>query len=427
MASALDARRGSGTPLPLPPGVLSVLFVTVAPLAGQEAQQARIVIGPESHVASDPEGRPMVEPHLSVRPGDPAHLLLGVIVSSPDLTDTDCSTFVSFNAAESWARHEFGLSSCGDPWGAILEDGTAVMTLLGARPDEAGEDGAVELLVYRSEDGGRSWPEPPMSLGRGHDHQTIAVDATGGERHGTVYVASVQSVRRPEPERSANALFLARSVDGGRSFEEFRSYPLALDFNAMTPAVLPDGRLLLPFSDYGRRAPGGQAPLEVERDWLVFSADGGETMSAPYMITDACARTWSELSVDASDGPNRGRLYYACNDGAYENIRVHRSDDGGLSWSEPMSVNQESARRPYARTPGLEVAGDGTVGVMFYDGRGSGSFMHIFRCQRAGAARLHPYLDGLGLDGGYRSRTSFRPASIRAIGLGEIRPTRSVR
>lgn len=350
----------------LPPG----------PVRGQA-----LVTDSERHVAADPDGQPMVEPHLAVHPDDPDHLLVGVIVIPADMGAGDCASLVSFDGGESWTRHDFGLADCGDPWGMILDDGTAILTLLAARPGERGEEARVELLVYRSEDGGRTWPDEPMSLGPGHDHQTMAIDRSKGARHGALYVASVQTVRRPEPERYGSAVFIARSDDGGRTFETYRHFPTGLSHNVQEPAVLADGRLVVPYSDYGRRTPDGEARLEPQRDWAVISADGGETVSPPYMITDACARSWSEMSIDASGEPYHGRLYYACSDGDYERILVARSDDG-LTWLDPVQVNQASGRRPYARTPALALGPGGTVGVAFSDGRGSGSYMHIFRCQR---------------------------------------------
>lgn len=350
--------------------------------ATSRATEAEIIVGEDVRLAEDPGGRPLVEPHLSADSSEPDHLLVGVIALPPDMTGGDCVAYTSFDGAESWIRHPLGLRECGDPWGAILDDGTAVLTVLGIPPDS--EEEAPELLVYRSEDGGRTWPDPPLSLGRGHDHQTLAVDRTGGTLHGSLYVASAQIVRRPEPERYLYSVFLARSTDGGRSFADTaRVFPMGASLNAMTPAVLSDGTLVVPYSDYARRTfGGGEAALEVERDWALVSTDGGRTFSPPFMVGDECERSWSELAVDASDGPHRDRLYYVCNDDAFERVLMHRSADSGISWSDPETLNRESGRRPYARTPAVEVNEGGVPLVTFHDGRGQPAYMGIFRCQR---------------------------------------------
>lgn len=343
----------------------------------QGLQTSRIAAGPEAHVYADPAGRPLVEPHLAISPSDADHLLVGVIASSADMAAIDCTVLTSFDGGESWAAHELGHSSCGDPWGVILADGTAVMTVL-AEPPDAPEE--VHLLVYRSADGGRTWADPPISLGGGHDHQTLAVDRRDGVE--TIYVASARDTRRPDPERYATGVFIARSTDGGSTFESDIHYPLGMSINAMTPAVLEDGTLIVPFTDFGRRAVGGRGALDIERDWALLSSDGRHTVSAPFMITDACERSWSVMALDRSGGPHARRLYYACNDDVFENVWVHYSDDGGLAWSMPLAANSASGRNPYARTPSLAVSASGVVAASFYDGRTGMGFQREFRCQR---------------------------------------------
>lgn len=349
------------------------------PAAAPGAAGPGIVVGAERRIDGDSLGRSLVEPHLSVNPSRDAHLVVGVIVSDRDLAEPDCRLLASFDGGETWTGHDLGLSYCADPWGVVLEDGAAVMTVLGRPP--GGSD--IELLVYRSEDGGRTWSLPPVSLGPGHDHQTVAVDASGGERHGTLYVVSARDVRRQGPERFGAAVFVARSEDGGRSFAEpEHHFPLGTGVNTVTPVVQEDGGLLIPFRDYARRDAEGLAPLDVERDWIALSLDGGATLTPPFMISDRCERSWSELGLDRSGGPWDGRLYHVCNDGEYAGIWVHSSDDGGFAWSAPDRVAPGPARRPYGRAPALEVAPGGTVAVSYYDGSRGPGFMRQLRCQR---------------------------------------------
>ncbi|MCI0624688.1 MAG: glycoside hydrolase [Acidobacteria bacterium] len=166
-------------------------------LAVSVAAQSSLPAGPgpiveaERLVASDAQGRPLVEPHLAVDSSKPNHWLVGVIVIPADYSRQDCAAFVSHDGGKTWSRHDFDLYKCADPWVTFLADGTALLTLLAARTQRA--DG-IELLVYRSTDAGRTWSEP-VSLGRGHDHQTLALDRSGGAHHGTLYVSSLQDSR----------------------------------------------------------------------------------------------------------------------------------------------------------------------------------------------------------------------------------------
>ena len=358
--------------------IMCILLASVVS-SGGAVQDPTVRIGADRLVAADRAGRPIEEPHLAVNPRDPRHLIVGAIVSSADLSQTDCLILTSTDGAETWNAHELGLASCGDPWGVILEDGSAVMTVLGTPPGSRSE--RVDLLVYRSADGGSTWPGTPVSLGANHDHQTIALDATGGPRHGTVYIVSVQDVRR-ETGGYFSSVFVASSRDNGKSFPDTsRVFPFVMAFNTMTPQVLTNGTLVVPFSDYSRRASDGSGSLDEERDWVLISTDGGTTFSPPYMVTGVCERSWSVLAVDRSVN-HRDQLYYVCNDGDFNGVWVHRSPDGGSLWSAPTQLNRGSGRSPYARTPNIAVNSDGIVAVTFHDGRGEPGYKGIFKCQR---------------------------------------------
>ncbi|MGH9367834.1 MAG: sialidase family protein [Thermoanaerobaculia bacterium] len=362
---ALGIPIASGAPPPEPtppaPSVLEVAEDRVVSTGGPDA--------------------PLVEPHLSIDPRNADHWLAGaIVISKPDLSAMDCAALATFDGGKTWRRRDLGWSDCADPWTAVLADGTGVLAVLA-------DD---KLLVYRSPDGGRTWPFPPVSLGGGHDHETLVLDRTDGEPAGSLYVLSVQSTTEKTTGKRRDAVFVARSDDGGRSFREpTRVVPSNLSFNTMTGAVLSDGTLAVSFSDYERRGPSGPVWLASGRSWLLISADGGATFSAPLWISGACGRSFPSLVADESRGPGRDRLYWVCNGRAdgltpnpdYERILVQFSADRGESWSEPLSINVGSGRRPYVRTAAMAVDRDGIVGVSWYDGRNEREkIKSIFQC-----------------------------------------------
>lgn len=327
-----------------------------------------------------PPAAPLVEPHLSVHPTNPKHLLAGVIVvPKPDMTTTDCAFLVSFDGGAAWQRRDLGLTDCADPWTAFLPDGTAVISVLA-------RDG---ILVYRSGDGGRTWGEPVYFAGS-HDHETLAVDATSGPRAGSLYLLSVESTKEAASGQRRDAVFVARSDDGGRTFgEPARVIPSNLSFNTMTGVVLSDGTLVVSFADYGRGTLAGSVWLDAPRAWTVRSPDGGKTFSAPIWMSQACNRSFPTLTADASQGPFRDRLYWTCNgssDGRtalpdFERISLEYSPDRGERWSEPLRVNSGSGLRPYVRTPAIAVNRDGVVGISWYDARNEKNRTKtIFQC-----------------------------------------------
>ncbi len=351
--------------------VLSVLVVAVV-ASGEDPKASvprAIRVGEDRPVSIGGSVVPLVEPHLSVDARSANHWLVGVIaVSKADLSETDCVALATFDEGMSWSRHDLGLKECADPWTVILSDGTAILSVL------SGE----ELQVYRSADGGKTWNEPPVALEQGHDHETLVVDRTDGPRRGSLYVLSVQSAVEPATEKPRNAVFVARSDDGGRTFvKPTRVFPGNLGFNTLTGAVLADGTLAVSFADYQRPSPEGTVWLERGRAWLLLSRDGGRTFSAPMWICEDCGRSFPVLAADESRAAFRDRLYWLCNgrsDGLtqtpdFERILLHRSADLGEKWSEAVGVNSGSGRRPYMRTAAVAVDGSGAVGVTWYDGR----------------------------------------------------------
>jgi hypothetical protein len=84
-----------------------------------------------------------------------------------------------------------------------------------------------------------------------------------------------------------------------------------------------------------------------------------------------------DLAVDYSSGPNAGRVYVAWQDHqdnpfGDDLILLSHSDDGGLSWSAPVKVNQTPSGTftDQAFEPTVHVNSAGVVAVSYYDFRG---------------------------------------------------------
>ena len=356
----------------------ALLFATLDADAQEVRSDSTIRVLSEGRVARDPDGYPLTEPYLAVNPDDGNHLVaVSIVVTAPDLTSRDCAAFASFDGGLRWTRTDLELdSTCGDPWIAFAPDGTVLVTLL-----------SDEVFVFRSTDGGLSWSDVPVSFGSSHDHETMVVAPGEVSGSGTVYLVSRQTAERPDTGRRLNSVFVTRSTDNGLTFDDpTRLFPLGLSFNTMTPVVLTDGTLVVPFSDYLRRAANGDFIwLREQRDWVVMSTDRGHTFSVPFLISTACEKSFPSMAVDLSSGPFQDRLYFICNDRDFEAIYLHFSPNG-RRWSDPIRVNKVTSEwkwpQPYARTPAIAVNGDGVLGVSWYDGRNGGrSYLGIFRCQ----------------------------------------------
>ncbi|WP_405573659.1 glycoside hydrolase [Streptomyces sp. NBC_01167] len=279
-------------------------------------------------------------------------------------------------------------------------------------------------LSVRSDDDGATWAAPAV-IAREPD------PAEGGVAAGPVVVDPrsprvmyAVTPRFPATERSRNQALIARSSDGGRTWQ---SPHLVVDsgeghmVSGHRLSVLPDGTLV----DVYTLIRFGGPVLSVQ---ATRSTDGGRTWSAPVKVSDLrtkwlfqdpesgeqVSHTTSLLSDSAVD-PRTGRMYAAWQDarfssGAADGVALSSSGDGGRTWSEPVKVNRTPAGIPaphqQAFTVSLDVARDGTVGVAYSDFRHNDARAPLFtdrwlvRCRPLASAAGGCHLPTAGTDRG---------------------------
>lgn len=130
------------------------------PGPGGSTDPARSV-DPHLTVVSDvlvgrPGPLPYTEPHLAVHPDDPDRLLAVAIVGysrSAGRAPWDCALMRSDDGGRSWVEERLGIGRCADPW-VILTGDTAWVAALGDATSVGGSRG---VALLRSPDGGGSW------------------------------------------------------------------------------------------------------------------------------------------------------------------------------------------------------------------------------------------------------------------------------
>jgi BNR repeat-like domain len=331
-----------------------------------------------------------VEAHVAIDPRDPKHLIgswqqdrwsnggaNGVLAA------------VTFDGGHTWSVTAPKLSRCTggtydratDPWLTISPNGIAYH--IGYVFDWSAPNRA--MLVSRSTDGGRTWSDPialqaDTSGGVIMDKETITADPLDPN-----YVFAVWNrltVHADEKENTGPAWF-ARTTDGGVTWETARQiYDPGPDTQTVSNqiVVLPDGTLLdLLLVLTENSSLNARATVAVLR-----STDRGVSWSPTHIsiaesefvgVNDPkngrgirSGNVVPNIAVDRA----KGTLYVVWEDARFsgmerDGIVLSTSTDGGLTWSMPVRVN--GAPGAGAFTPTVAVAGDGTLGVTYYDTR----------------------------------------------------------
>jgi hypothetical protein len=350
-----------------------------------------------------------VEPWIAVNPANPSNII-GVYQQDrwSDGGARGLLASVTHDGGATWSRSSAPFTFCSggtaanggdferasDPWVTFSPNGVAYQIALNFN----GSDFTNAITVSKSTNGGDTWGPLTTLIREGiplafNDKESITADPFDSN-----YVYAVWDRGRfPSDQASFNALhafsfrgdiMFARTTNGGVSWEPARPIfaPRANQFSIGNQiVVLPNGNLVdITFIGQGSGQQHGIGNWDVA---VLRSTNRGATWSAPITVSDVHAasvrdpdtgeliRTGDilpEIGVDRATGA----LYAVWQDTrfsappvghAYPGIALSKSTDGGLTWSEPVQVNQ----RPDvpAFTPSVEVASDGTVAVTYYDFR----------------------------------------------------------
>ncbi len=262
------------------------------------------------------------------------------------------------------------------------------------------------IFLARSTDSARSFttsfvyqPQEGNAKTVNNRRPMVALDPRNSSN---VYVTWIQT-SMGDKSRS----MIAASSDGGRTFAApFElAEPIAQGGYQARAAVGPDGvvHAIFPGGGFTAQAPPGQpAPQAPVRP--VFyrrSADRGRTWSDPVEIDPGSAGFSHNRKHLLAADPDSGTLYavwYGVQNirpvlGEDTDILMRVSRDGGASWSDVVTINDEAGRanvRHY--DPGISIAPNGRVDVAWYDFRDSpqpeadneaapfnrGGFQHVY-------------------------------------------------
>jgi hypothetical protein len=297
----------------------------------------------------------------------------------------------SFDGGHTWAITSAAFSRCtggnaanggdferaSDPWLAVSPNGTMYALSLSFSGEVLQPGSSSGMLVSRSTDGGMTWG-PVSTLIRDdaqffNDKGSVTADPTDANFAYAIW-------DRLSTANDGPAWF-ARTVDGGVTWEAAHAiFDPGAGNQTLGNLILvqPTGPLVNVFIEIDA-PPGGAISTNIR---AIRSPDHGSNWSNPVTIaesqsigaidpqTGAGVRDGSDLFSAAVD--RSGTLYVVWQDsrfsfGAHDGIALSRSTDGGLNWSAPVRVNDQSGVAAF--TPAVHVRDDGVIGVTYYDFR----------------------------------------------------------
>jgi len=368
-------------------GALLVTGCDSAPKASEPSlPPPRIISGPVSAAAAcrgpSPSGRP-AEPSLAAAPGDPRQLV-ATWLENPAGT----VVAVSHDGGGSWSRSPLpSLLTCAggryartsDPWVSIGQDGVTYVAVLGVRPATA-LGTTYDIVVTVSRDHATTWETPVVvesatAPPTQPDKEAILADP----RHpGAAFAVWVDYQVTSGVEPRVNQVMFARTSDSGRTWSTPAAIYSGNDEAQQNQLLMTSAGVLIDVFVEGPSLPfaAHPPPLPVKIR-LMRSTDQGKTWSAPI---DAAGFTYTNAVVPGTDTPLRfsgqnitavsaGNAVYVSwfeDHSNFSTIAVARSEDAGLHWRRPQLVVREKGE---AFLPTLAVAGDATVGLLWFDFR----------------------------------------------------------
>jgi hypothetical protein len=349
-----------------------------------------------------------VEPQVAVNPTNPNNIVGNF--QQDRWNDGGAKALVaarSFDGGATWTRNWAAFSACSggsadyprttDPW--VSFDAAGRLYQIALSIDSAAL-GLSAVLASTSTDGGTTWSAPktiqrdenPINF---NDKESITGDWTQANRAYAVWIrGAIPGDNRSERSLQRSFAFrgtpmFSRTTNGGATW----STPVSMTGNQNVfaqgnqIAVLPDGTLVNVFAVLFKGS--GIQPPQANQVFMAVtrSTDGGQSWHkivkiAPLrtaLLTDPDNPNPTSLSqtVRADDylpdiavDRATGDLYVVWADGLgtrNNNVVISKSTDGGRSWTAPKAIDQTPG--PHAFNQTVQVAGDGTVAVLYYDFR----------------------------------------------------------
>jgi len=352
--------------------VLSIIILTLSLNTIASTQSTgTFTVGPKMHMTRDRASHPHWETQIAVDPEDSNNMLACWNNGAND------SNEFQFNEPKSYSVVNQS-SDGGKTWRKVLEfraNNCDASCAFG--PGGVAYAMALGTPIYRSKDAGKTWAKA-IQMGVPFDRPHLTVDNTRGKHRGNVYLHHI-SFASPMVERGQafRGVHLWQSTDQANSF--FGPAAIASQkYSQGNATILPDGTFVAVGVERGDPIANSRIVamrLEPDADRRRFSnsvAVSTGDKSAEAFGNGTCS-SLPKIKSGISPASPQDRVYVAWPDNrrGKSDIVLSRSTDKGKTWSQPVSVKDESLRRAGGNscTPEIAINKDGVIGVIWWERR----------------------------------------------------------
>ncbi len=229
--------------------------------------------------------------------------------------------------------------------------------------------GSYFCRVFKSEDGGEGWDNGTPA--QGGDKQWMEIDKTGGPGDGNIYAFWTSYYSYCYPGN------FTRSTNGGESYEDCTTVDGTPYWGTL--AIGPSGELYVAGLGYN----GGIAVVRsnnasdpgayVAWDYYTEAYMDGTMMAGPE-VNPAGLLGQASIAVNMAPGPGLGNVYILASVQRYANgdpgdVMFSKSQDGGLTFSSPLRINDDLSSNNTQWFGTMSVAPNGRIDVVWLDTR----------------------------------------------------------